>query len=225
MMTTKTDRAPQLGEGVYTFSEVAGILRGLSSPVTTRQLRYWMSTGLAPSTHVLDDDVPILSFDDLISLEIVRRFRAQNVSLQGLRRLETRLRELFPGRDRPFAYKVFFTDGANVWVQDVGGEKNPLVEEVIGKRRGHWVWREAIKTFAEGIRFSGPEERAVSWALTPWVEIDPSVQFGAPVVAGTRVPVSTIEANLQAGSPREVADWYGLNVRQVEGVREYLAAH
>jgi uncharacterized protein (DUF433 family) len=184
-----------------------------------------MTSGLAPSSHVVDDDVPILTFDDLISLEIVRRFRAERVSLQGLRRLESRLRELFPGRERPFAYKVFFTDGATVWVQHNASESNPLVEEVIGRRRGHWVWRDAIKTFAEEIRFSGTDQRAVSWALTPWVEINPTVQFGAPVVTGTRVPVSTIEANLSVGSPTEVADWYGLRPRQVEGVREYLAAH
>jgi uncharacterized protein (DUF433 family) len=182
-----------------------------------------MKTGLTPSSHIVDDGVAILSFDDLISLEIVRRFRAEGVSLQGLRVLESRLRELYPHHDRPFAYKVFFTDGASIWVHEVGKDTD-LVEEVIGRRRGHWAWTDAIATFAGDIRFAGPEQRAVAWALTPWVEINPAVQFGAPVVRGTRVSVTTVAANLAVASSKEVADWYGLSLRQVEGVKEYLAA-
>ena len=77
----------------------------------------------------------------------------------------------------------------------------------------------------EDISFDGPRERASGWQLSPWVEIDPERQFGAPVVRGTRIPVSTIEAQLRAGSPVEVADWYGLRVEQVEGVRDYAEAH
>jgi len=222
-MTIQLNDAPALGDGIYTFSEASAILRGLTKPVTTRRLRYWMTTGLAPVSHMVDDDVAILSFADLISLEIVRRFRAEGVSLQSLRVLEHRLRVMYPHHDRPFAYKVFFTDGADVWVQEVGKDTGVAVE-ILGRRRNQWVWTDPILTFAEDIRFVGPEQHAVAWTLTPWVEINPAVQFGAPIVRGTRVPVSTIAANLAVASVTEVADWYGLKVRQVEGVREYLAA-
>ncbi|MEW6154231.1 MAG: DUF433 domain-containing protein [Actinomycetota bacterium] len=96
--------------------------------------------------------------------------------------------------------------------------------ELVGRQRNHFVWRPAIETFAEQIRY-GPDSHASGWDLSPWVEIDPSVQFGTPVVRGTRVPVRTIAANLRAGTPEDVADWYGLTVQQVQGVIEYLALH
>jgi uncharacterized protein (DUF433 family)/DNA-binding transcriptional MerR regulator len=216
---------PSLGQGVYTFGEAKTILRGINKPVSVRQIRYWMNSGLTPASHSVANEVPILSFDDLISLEIIRRFRERNVTLQAVRRMERILRERYPDRARPFAYKVFFTDGANVWMQDAGGGSSPLVEELIGRHHGHYVWRDAIRTFAKDIRFAGNDQHAASWALTPWVEIDPSVQFGTPVVRGTRIPVATVAENLTAGSVKEVADWYGLSAKQVEGARDYVAAH
>ncbi len=224
MTTTTALAGPRLGDGLYTFAEAVAILSGVNRMVTTRQLRYWMESGLTPATHETEDGVPVLSFDDLISLEIVRRFRKEGVSLQHVRLVEVELRRLLQ-RERPFAYEVFFTDGANVWARIVG-EDGPIAVEVIGKRKNHYVWVDAIRTFADDIRFSkAPESHAERWTLSPWVEINPAVQFGAPVVAGSRVPTWTIAANLTVASPAQVADWYGLRVEQVEGAKDYLAIH
>ena len=93
----------------------------------------------------------------------------------------------------------------------------------MGKRPDHIVWGGAIASFATEIRFDEEDKRALSWSPSRWVDIDPKVQFGSPVVKGTRIPVRTIEANLRAGSPKEVANWYGLRVAQVVGIRDYLA--
>lgn len=223
-MTSKLEE-PALGQGTYTFREAARILRGLTSDVSTRQLRYWMNTGLTPASHVdPEDDEPILSFDDLISLEVVRRFRSEGASLQSVRAVEAALRKANPKFVRPFAYKVFFTDGADVWAEVVG-EDGRIVIELTRKRRHQYAWRDAIRTFAEEIRFDGLDAHATRWALSPWVEVNPAIQFGTPVVTGSRVPLRTIGANLEVGTPVQVADWYGLRVEQVEGVRDYLAVH
>lgn len=184
-----------------------------------------MSTGLADASHETAQGEPILSFDDLVSLEIVGRFRSVGTSLQKVRALDERLHARYPELDRPFAYKVFFTDGASVWEQEIG-EDGPIATEVVGRRKNHRVWLPAIQTFAKEIRYDvGSPPHAVGWTLSPWVEINPGVQFGAPVVRGTRVPVRAIVANLAEGSPAEVAEWYGLSVKQVLGAKDYVAAH
>jgi uncharacterized protein (DUF433 family) len=215
-----TLEGPKLGEGIYTFPEAARILRHAGNHVTSGRLRYWMNTGLTPASYRTDDG-PILTFEDLISLEVVRRLRREGATLQSIRLVESVLRREC-SFDRPFAYQVFFTDGASVWAELVG-EVGPVVIELSGKRRNQYAWKDAIATFAKDIRFDKPTGHATQWSLTPWVEIDPQVQFGAPVVAGTRIPVKTIVANLEAGSPAEVADWYGLTIAQVEGARDYVA--
>lgn len=212
----------ELGSGIYTFPEAARILRSMGNDVSTRQLRYWITKGLADPIPVADEDFAVLSFDDLVSLEIVRRFKSVGASLQQVRRFSAKLHDEFPTLDHPFAYRIFFTDGAALWAQIGTGPADVI--ELVGRRRGQYAWRDAILTFAKSIRWSEETPaHASGWKLNQWVEIDPHIQFGAPVVRGTRVTARTIGANLREGSPNEVADWYGLDVESVLGVRDYLA--
>lgn len=210
-----------LGAGVYTLPEAARILGRGSEPVSQRQVRYWLKTGLTPPSYETDYG-KALSFHDLISLEIVRRLRNEGVSLQGIRHLEATLREMYPNRDRPLAYDSFFTDGATIWVR-VAGDDAPGVIEV-GRYLKQYAWPDGVRTFATEIRFGDNDGGADLWTPTKWVELDPKVQFGTPVVRGTRIPVRTIVANLKVGSVAQVADWYGLTRAQVVGAKDYLAA-
>jgi uncharacterized protein (DUF433 family)/DNA-binding transcriptional MerR regulator len=210
---------PELGQGIYTFPEAARIITRSGSLVSPRQLRYWIHRGLTPSAHKAGG-FTVLTFTDLVSLEAVRRFRTCGVSLQAVRKLERVLRQEYPNIGRPFAHQIFFTDGVSVWAEVNPGESDVI--EVLGRHPRQYAWRSAIRSFAEEIRF-GEDRTAEAWVVSHWVEIAPDVQFGAPVVRGTRIPIRTIAANLEVGSPKEVADWYELSVDQVEGVRKYLA--
>lgn len=222
-MTSALNDAPRLGEGIYTFPQAADILTRRDRPLTTRRLRHWMNTGLAPASYSVGVH-PLLTFHDLVSLEVVARFTAAGWSVRAIRRIEEELRAEF-GRQRPFAYKVFYTDGRTLWARRQLNDD--VMTELVGARsdRRHKaiVWAEAVETFAEEIRFAGADQVAAAWELTPWVEINPEIQFGAPVVRGTRVPISTVIANLEAGTPGEVADWYDLSLEEVNGVRDYVA--
>lgn len=62
-----------------------------------------------------------------------------------------------------------------------------------------YVWLPVIETFVEEIRF-GAENEAVAWELTDRVEIDPNIQFGEPVVKGTRLPIAVIARELVSHS-------------------------
>jgi uncharacterized protein (DUF433 family) len=219
---TATALKPKIGEGVYSVSEATRILRSVGRDVSTRGVHAWLNKGLGVPLPVDGEDFAVLSFDDLVSLEVAWRFRSLGASLQKVRRINALLHDSFPTLEHPFAYQIFLTDGVSVWAEVKGRED--VVVELIGHRPNQFAWREAIETFAARIKWSDDAPaHAVGWELSPWVEIDPAVQFGAPVVRGTRVPVRTIGANLRAGSPAEVADWYGLEVQAVEGVRDYLA--
>jgi len=223
-LTTALNDAPRLGEGLYTFSQAAHILRSHDPEVTVRKLRYWLTTGLSPVTYQVDDQ-PLLTFLDLISLEVVRRFTAAGWSPQGVRRVEDELRAEFGDLERPFAYRIFYTDGQSLWAKKAleGDQVTELVGRKTDRHHKPFAWSPAVETFAEEIRFEGPNPVASAWELSPWIEIDPMIQFGKPVVRGTRVPVSTVLANLEAGAPGEVADWYGLSLKEVQAVRDHHA--
>ena len=181
-----------------------------------------MNSGLTPPSfgHAVTGGA-LLSFHDLVSLEVVRRFRDTGLSLQRLRRVEIALQELLPGTSHPFAHRIFFTNGADVWV-DLGGADGAVIE-LVGKRAGHYAWRPAIETFAGEVRF-GAQNEAIAWDLSDRIEIDPNVQFGEPVVKGTRLPISVIARELIGHSPEQIADWHAVDVEDVRDVQHFLAA-
>jgi uncharacterized protein (DUF433 family) len=208
------------GTGIYSFPAAAKLLAKRHPGLRPGTLRYWMKSGLTPASFgKTRSGSDLLSFHDLVSLELVRRFRENDVSLQKVRRLESELKKRYPGIARPMAYQVFFTDGSAIWHQ-FNPDDDALVEEIVGRHPDHYAWAPAIRSFADEIRYE--DRTAVAWNLSDWVEIDPTIQFGTPVVKGTRTPVSSIVADLGAGSPEEVADWHGLEVQQVEDVRDYF---
>lgn len=58
----------------------------------------------------------------------------------------------------------------------------------------------------------------------PHITVDPNVQFGKPVIAGTRVPVEVIVGHMAAGDTVEqVLDQYNLTREQVLAALKYAA--
>jgi uncharacterized protein (DUF433 family) len=218
-VATGTARDLGLGDGIYTVPDAARILRQFGKTnETPRRLRAWSRRSATFGEHDSPSGVRVLSFLDLVSLEVVGRLTQAGVRFARIKQVERSLRSLDPGLKHPFASRIFFTDGSKVWVDHVGERI-----EVAGYPM-QYVHAAAIQPFVTEIAFDEGSKLATRWEVNEWVEIDPRIQFGQPVIRGTRVPVRTVLANLKAGSPAEVADWYDLDVDQVEGVRTLSAA-
>src|SRR5262249_34956496 len=71
----------------------------------------------------------------------------------------------------------------------------------------------------------GDSMSAINWADCPAVESMPGKLSGAWVLKGTRMPVSAIFENLEAGaSLDQIMEWYdGLDRDQVKAVIEFVA--
>ena len=200
-----------IGVGIYSFPQAAQIVER-NRDVSRAQIRRWM-TVVRPPTQAKETSTTI-DFLDLIGLEMVCRFRDQGASLQRVRRVLDGMRERFPDIQNPLAHESFYTDGRNVWIEFQGH-----AEEIVGNRKGQRAITSAIKTFAEEIQFI--DGRAASWDIAQWIEINPRICFGAPVVAGTRIPVKSIVASLAEDPPEEVARGFNLSVTRVEACAEF----
>jgi len=206
-----------LGTGVYSLIDAARIVGRSVGRASERQVRYWVQEGLSESVEV--EGTTLLSFQDLVSLEMVSRFRHRGISLQMVKAADQWLRRRYSDLRRPLANLTFYTDGKNFWTL-AGDETDPQLLELFGKT-DQYAWRTAIETFASEITFEGSS--AAIWRPNEWIEINPHIQFGEPVVTGTRVPVRTVLANLGVGTEEQVAEWYGLTIEQVGGAKEYSA--
>lgn len=70
------------------------------------------------------------------------------------------------------------------------------------------------------------ESKNVDWSECPLVEVKPHVQSGAPVLRGTRLPVSTIVDNFDYGvTVAEIAEQFEVPLADVEAVLSYAKAH
>jgi len=66
----------------------------------------------------------------------------------------------------------------------------------------------------------------VDWSGCALVEVDPEIQSGAPVLRGTRVPVSAIVDNAEYGlSAREISEQFAVSEAQVRAILTYANGH
>ena len=63
---------------------------------------------------------------------------------------------------------------------------------------------------------------AKSWEPSSGVVLEPTVQFGAPCIKGTRIPTRTVAGMIEAGdSPEYVAQTYGQPMEAIEEACEW----
>lgn len=83
------------GTGIYSFPAATKLLTKRHPGLRVGTLRYWMKTGLTPPSFGKGPSgSDLLSFHDLVSLELVRRFREKKVSLRKVRRQVEHIRGL-----------------------------------------------------------------------------------------------------------------------------------
>jgi uncharacterized protein (DUF433 family) len=71
-----------------------------------------------------------------------------------------------------------------------------------------------------------PTKENIDWSECPLVEIKPAVQSGAPVVRGTRLPVSAIVDNFDYGvSVEEIAEQFEVSPDCVQAILAYAKSH
>ena len=69
-------------------------------------------------------------------------------------------------------------------------------------------------------------QEKVDWSECPLVEVKTGVQSGAPVLVGTRMPVSAIVDNFDYGvSILEIAEQFDLQPHCVEAIVIYAQSH
>jgi uncharacterized protein (DUF433 family) len=70
------------------------------------------------------------------------------------------------------------------------------------------------------------KKETIDWSECPLVETKPAVQNGAPVLRGTRLPVSAIVDNLDYGlSTAEIAEQFEVAQAPIETILAYADRH
>jgi len=208
--------AGMLGHGIYSFGEVARLVGA-----NRRRIRTWF-VGTRNQQRLVQGDYKevsapggLLSFLDLIDVCVVSRLRSTGVSLQYLRKVYARLLDEFR-QSHPFCRKNLFTDREHRRVfihvaDDMGDEK---LKELLS---GQHAFPEIILPVLERVDYDSTSLLARRWNVGTGVVIDPSRQYGKPIVDSAGIPTAVLAAACSANNEDAhlVARWYGVDVRDV----------
>nr|WP_031319639.1 DUF433 domain-containing protein [Pseudomonas fluorescens] len=160
---------------------------------------------------------PILGFHDLLEIRFVHAFRKYGVSLQAIRSASVQAKAMFD-QAYPFTCKRFQTDGRSIFatVMDELGD-DALLDLV--KRQ--YAFKQVITpSLYEGIDYtgSGAAQRWYPIKRSKAIVLDPSRNFGKPVLSVTGIDTATVFSAYQAegNDAKRVAQLYEIPASAVD---------
>ena len=228
-----------LGVGIYTRAEAARLLKLSPARVSTwlRGYRYTWGPRNArrqgKQPPVLKTDIPmfdgmlVVSFLELMELRVVKRFRDAGTSLQAVRLVWQRAAREF-GTDHPFAHHRFFAKAGHIFVSLENEPPDAIPEvlyEISSRREPHQaIAGLLVKESIQVVEFDTRTELVREWRprgpATP-VVLNPGIAFGAPTVAGTRVPTDVLYRFAQSRQVTTVAKLFELTEEQVTAALDF----
>ncbi len=181
------------------------------------------SAGVMPLTFPPIRGERDLTFAEMLTLRLVAAFRNAGLSMRTIKRVSDVAVQHYD-TPLPFVSRRFRTDGRKVFVEI---SKDPAANDEPAMPKGERRLIDVLsgqENFAEVVEPSLFQN--VDWhadIATRWwpirhsgfVVLDPAVMFGAPHIAGSRVPTDALASAVRAegGSDQAivaVADWFGV---------------
>ena len=224
-MKQSFENTPKLGLGIYTVPDVALLLKIPYFKANRWINEYWdlkLGAEFDSKYSWTDGKAKAVSFHTMIELYIF--FQLSDVGVKTPIILEAHgiLAKQFK-TPFPFATSVILenmsTDGKKIFFQ-----KN---DEIINVDSAQQLNLKFIKLFFNKLEFDRKELASRLWPLgkKKSVVVDPSHQFGQPVIYGTNVQATTLFNLHQSGEPTEfIASIYDLKKKQIEDAIEYCQA-
>ena len=198
------------GTGIYTLPEAARLIN-----VPARKIHRWLygysylkksgegktqafSNPLwLPQLSKADYEAEVIGFNDLLEVRFVAAFVEHGVSLLVVRRCLETARELF-GVDYPMTSGSFKTDGKTIFADAM--EKSIKEGALLDLKSRQLAFKDIISpSLYAGIEYDG--KRASKWypqGRRQHVVLDPSRQFGSPIVDETGIATEVLFASYLA---------------------------
>ena len=179
-------------------------------------------------TRPEDADPPALTFEELLTLRLVRAFREAGLGLPTIKKAVRFAVERF-NTANPFVSRAFRSDGRAVFIDlqqrgDVPGQERVMVNALTGQQQ----FREVVEPslFEDVVFFDDKPREWFPIGIERSVVIRPDRAFGAPHVRNRGVRTDVLADAVAAegggdGAVKAVADWFDVSEDEV---RDAVAA-
>lgn len=209
-----------VGVGLYTPAE-ASLYTGIPATDIRRWLFGYTAHGVQHpglwNPELADLDECVLGFHDLLEIRFVHAFRQHGVSLQAIRSASQQAKDLFD-QAYPFTCKRFQTDGRSIFATVLNETGDEALLDLVKRQ---YAFEQVIKpSLYEGIDYtgSGAAQRWYPVKRSKAIVLDPSRNFGKPVLTSTGIDTAAIFSAYQAegNSAKRVALLYEIPTAAVE---------
>lgn len=176
----------------------------------------------ATQTHLPEyDGKKAASFLDVMELRVIRQFLELGVSLQMVRKVELKARQLLR-TDYPFSTRLFKTDGRTIFA-DFKAEATERLLEVISDQ---WVFEEVVGPSLHDLDY--PDAKQTTSPHLWWpagrdsqIVVNPRVSFGMPVVRDGWVPTRILANQARVNDVESVSELYEVTQEAVAEALEF----
>lgn len=213
---------PRLGQGIFTVTDVAGILRLPLNKVRRWLKEYW-DLQLAPEATQRaswgERKDKSVNFYVLVEFYVFYELRRHGVPVSRIVKSHKLLRSKFD-TPYPFASYRIMTDGRAILFSPDGGESVVSAESGL-----QYNLKEVIEDFVKKIEFGDKDQ--IAQRLYPAgrdksIVVDPHHQFGQPVIKGTNILAGVLYSMFQSGEKIDfIASVYGLNKKAVKDAIQF----
>lgn len=224
-MLNTSDETMSFSVGIYDFTEAARYLKAARHgaglyPGTPRTVAGWFSRWSADGelSESPGGELPV-TFSDLISMRLVAALRVSGVTWPKIHTAVIWLKERTETQ-YPLANKDIWYD--DDWVKEICDLLYPTKAASNLTRLDFAELALEYILPEHGLTFDEKSGRAISWEISTGIVLHPLVQFGAPCIKGTRIPVYAIAGMVNAGdSAPSVAEDYRLPLEKVQAACDF----
>ena len=211
--------------GAYDFTEAARYLKAARHgaalyPRTQRTIarwfRRWADEGELSESRASQLTV---TFSDLISMRLVGALKVSGVAWPDIYQVVKWLRDQTEAQ-HPLASRDTWSD--ENWVDEICDLLYPVAaaSNLTGLDFGELALEYILPE--HGLTFDEKSGQATSWEIHSGIVLHPLVQFGAPCIKGTRIPVHAIAGMVNAGdSAQSVAEDYQLPLEKIQAACDF----
>lgn len=201
---------PKLGEGIYSTQDISSLLNLPYHKVRRAMNGFWQDYTFGVKG---DRSVNFLTFIEFYTFYQLREKGIKaNIIKQAHIEIAKQLNTPYP-----FARDIVQTDGKGIWYN--------LLEVIINADGSQQInIAPLVKPFLSKIKFNSDQLAEKYFPLngSDKIVIDPKLQFGQPIISGTRIKAEIINDFHEAGESNElICEMYNLSLDQVFDVITY----